>query len=103
MPKPYIHIDLFYYDEYVGTFNSETLAEYFDKTLDGIRQNVRGGHKLRKHYRLIRSDKPFSEYTIAEKMDQILINKKQKNVKVFNEKKAAISSSGRTFKLYDWN
>lgn len=103
MPKPYIHIDLFYCNEYVGTFNSETLAEYFDKTLDGIRQNVRGGHKLKKHYRLIRSDKPFSDYTIAEKMEEILAKTKPENVKVFKEKKAPISSSGRTFKLYDWN
>ena len=101
MPKPYAHIDLFSENEYIGTFKSETLAKYFDSTPEGIMRSVRGEHKLHNHYHLIRSNKPFSNPEILEKLlSQTTDNKK---VKVFKNNKGSICSSGRTFKLYDWD
>lgn len=109
MAKPLLHLDLFENGSYVGTYLVSEIGAYFDRTDDSIRKSARDGHTILKHYKVKKSDKELSKIPLEITMSKLNNNSTNKETKQSKPKKnnnttsKAISSSGRTFKLFDWN
>ena len=107
MAKPLLHLDLLANGSYVGTYLVSEIGAYFDRTDDSIRKSARDGHTILKHYKVKKSDKKLSRIPLEITMSKLNNNstkeKSNKTKKKVTKTSGAVSSSGRTFKLFDWN